>query len=132
MTQKLEANHDHYDSPQLYHAYVASCCDEKACKHIIPWLWSKSVNLYRDSTDMLKHLKTIYDNPNRVTTAKNQFWQLYIKLSDWFYDFLSKFLYLAAEAGVSDNNLKNELYHQITIKLQELTIAEINFNRSFR
>lgn len=27
MTQKLEANHDHYDSPQLCHAYVASCCD---------------------------------------------------------------------------------------------------------
>ena len=36
MTQKLEANHDHYDSPQLCHAYVASCCDGKAHKHITP------------------------------------------------------------------------------------------------
>ena len=36
MTQKLEANHDHYDSPQLCCAYVASHCDGKACKHIMP------------------------------------------------------------------------------------------------
>ena len=36
MTQKLEANHNHYDSPQLHCAYVASCCDGKACKHIMP------------------------------------------------------------------------------------------------
>ena len=62
MTQKLEANHDYYDSPQLYHAYVASYCNGKAHKHITPWLWSKSVNLYKDSTDMLEYLKTIYNN----------------------------------------------------------------------
>ena len=30
MTQKLDANHNHYDSPQLHHAYVASQCDGKA------------------------------------------------------------------------------------------------------
>ena len=66
---------------------------------------------------MLKHLKTIYDNLNWVTTIKNQFWQLYIKMTDWFHDFLSEFLYLTAEADVSNNNLKNELYHQLIIKL---------------
>ena len=38
MTQKLEANHDYYDSPQLHCAYMASCCDGKACKHITPQL----------------------------------------------------------------------------------------------
>ena len=98
----------------------------------MPSLQSKSVNLYKDSVDMLKHLKTIYDNPNWVTTVKNQFWQLYIKITNWFHDFLSEFLYLAAKAGISDNNLKDKLYYWITTKLQELTIAEINSNRSFR
>ena len=34
MTQKFEANHDHYDSPQLYYAYVTNCYDRKAYKHI--------------------------------------------------------------------------------------------------
>ena len=73
MTQKLEANHDHYNSPQLRRAYVASRCDGKARKHITPRLWSESVNLYEDSSDMIEHLKTIYDDPNQVTTVKNQF-----------------------------------------------------------
>ena len=132
MTQKLEANHDHYDSPQLRRAYVASRCDGKARKHITPRLRSESVNPYEDSVDMLEHLKTIYDDPNRVTTAKNQFRQLYMKTTDRFHDFLSEFLYLAAEAGVSDDDLKDELYHRITTKLQELTMAEINSNGSFR
>ena len=117
MIQKLEANHDYYGSPQLSHAYVASHYDGKAHKHITPQLWSKSVNLYKDSVDMLEHLKTIYNNLNWVTTVKNQFQQLYIKMTDWFHDFLSEFLYLAAEAGVSNNDLKDELYHWIIIKL---------------
>ena len=55
-----------------------------------------------------------------------------MKLTDQFHDFLSEFLYLAAEAGVSDDDLKDELYHQIMTKLQELTMAEINSNGSFR
>ena len=55
-----------------------------------------------------------------------------MKSTDWFHDFLSEFLYLAAEAGVSDDDLKDELYHWIMTKLQELTMAEINSNRSFR
>ena len=75
------------------------------------------MNLYEDSTDILKHLKTIYKDPNQVTTTKNQFQQLYIKMTDWFHNFLSEFLYLTAEAGVSNNNLKDELYHQLTTKL---------------
>ena len=36
MIQKLEANHDHYNFPQLCHAYIASCYDGKACKHNTP------------------------------------------------------------------------------------------------
>ena len=131
MTQKLEANHDHYNSPQLHRAYVASCCDGKARKHITPQLRSESVNLYEDSSNMIEHLKTIYDDPNQVTTAKNQFRQLYMKNTDRFHDFLSEFLYLATEAGVSDDDLKDELYHQITTKLQELTMPEINSDGTF-
>ena len=80
---------------------------------------------------MIEHLKTIYDDPNQVTTVKNQFQQLYIKNTDQFHNFLFEFLYLATEAGISDNNLKDELYHQIMIKLQELIMPEINSDDAF-
>lgn len=111
MTQKLKANGDHYDSPQLQIVYVASWCDGQAHKHITPWMGEDVSNPYGNSGSILDHLKTIYDNPNWVTTAKNSFWSLYIKSTDKFHDFLSEFLYLAAEAGISEDNWKDELYH---------------------
>lgn len=132
MTQKLKANGDHYDSPQLRIAYVASRCDGRARKHITPRMREGVSNPYDDSKSMLDHLKTIYDDPNRVTTAKNSFRSLYMKTTDKFHDFLSEFLYLAAEAGISEDDWKDELYHRITTKLQELTINEVIKGDSFQ
>ena len=114
ISQKLSANNNHFDTPALRIAYVASRCEGKARRHITPRLRSDTVHPYTDSTDMLKHLETIYSDPNRVDTAKNQFRQLYIKTSDHFDDFFSEFMYLAAEAGVHEDDLKHELYHRIT------------------
>lgn len=124
MTQKLEANSDHFDTPQLRRAYVASRCDGKARKHITPRLRTDASNRYEDSDNMLEHLSTIYDDPNRVTTAKNQFRSLYMKTSNKFHDFLSEFLYLVAEAGIAEEDWKDELYHHITTELQKLTMVE--------
>lgn len=124
MTQKLAANSDHFDSAQLRMAYVASRCEGKARKHITPRMREDAMSPYHDSKDMLDHLKTIYSDPNRVTAAKHQFRQLYMKTSDKFHDFLSEFLYLAAEAGVAEDDWKDELYHKLTTKLQELCIVE--------
>ncbi|OJJ85011.1 uncharacterized protein ASPGLDRAFT_1410175 [Aspergillus glaucus CBS 516.65] len=79
MTQKLAANADYFDTSQLRVAYVASHCEGKARKHITLRMRDDSRNPYADSNDMLDHLKTIYSDPNRVTTAKHQFQQLYMK-----------------------------------------------------
>ena len=81
---------------------------------------------------MIEHLKIIYDDLNCVTTAKNQFQALYMKPTDKFHDFLSEFLYLTAEAGVSEDDWKNELYHWITTELQKLIMVEINKDESFQ
>ena len=123
MTQKLAANADHFDTSQLRVAYVASHCEGKARKHITLRMRDDSRNPYADSNDMLDHLKTIYSDPNRVTTAKHQFRQLYMKVNDKFHDFLSEFLYLAAEAGVAEDDWKDELYYKLTIKLQKLCVS---------
>ena len=73
MSQKLAANEDHFDTSQLRMAYVASHCEGKARKHVTPRMWNEAMNPYTDSKDMLDHLKTIYSNPNCITTAKYQF-----------------------------------------------------------
>ena len=73
MTQKLEANQDHFDTPQLQQAYIVSHCDGKAQRHITSQLQTESPNPYNDFNEMIEHLKIIYDDLNCVTTAKNQF-----------------------------------------------------------
>lgn len=132
ITQKLTANADHFDTPQLRMAYVLSRCEGKARKHITPRMREDALNPYADSKDMLNHLKMIYSDPNRVTTAKHQFRQLYMKVSDKFHDFLSEFLYLAAEAGVAEDDWKDELHTKLTTKLQELCISASYQDGSFQ
>ena len=132
MSQKLAANADHFDTPQLRKACVVSRCEGKARKHIIPRLRDDSMNPYTDSKDMLNHLKAIYDDPNRVTTAKHQFRQLYMKTGNKFHDFLSEFLHLAAEAGVAEEDWKDELFHKLTTELQKLCITASIQNGSFQ
>lgn len=124
MNQKLSAKDDHFNSSQLRMAYVASRCEGKARKHIAPRMREDTPNPYTDSKDMLEHLKSIYSDPNRVTTAKHEFRQLYMKTSDKFHDFHSEFLCLAAEAGVAEEDWKDELYYKLTTELQKMCISD--------
>lgn len=124
MNQKLTANADHFDTPALRIAYVASRCEGKAAKHIAQRLRDGARNRYSDSDEILEHLKQIYGDPNRVIAAKQKFRDLMMKPTDKFHDFLSEFFYLAGEAEVNEDDWKSELYHRLTIKMQELTIPE--------
>ena len=73
---------------------------------------------------MLEYLKTIYNDPNRVYTAKRKFRSLYIKATENFHDFLSEFLYLTAESGIAEDDQKDELHVKLTTELQKLTITK--------
>jgi len=42
---------------------------------------------------------------------------------DSYHDFLTKFLYLAGEAQIPESEYKKELFHQLTWKLQEITVT---------
>lgn len=124
MSRKLTGNADHFDTPQLRMAYVASRCKGKARKHITLRMREDAKNPYADSKDILDHLKMIFSDPGRVIIAKHHFRQLYMKVSDKFHDFLSEFLYLAAEAGIAEDDWKDELYYKLTTKLQKLCISD--------
>ena len=71
----------------------------------------KATNKYKDSDKILKHLKVIYNNPNHLITAKDEFRQLYMKNSDQFHNFLSSFMHWASEAEIPETTWKDELYH---------------------
>jgi hypothetical protein len=123
MEQKLAANADHYNTPELRRAYVASRCEGDAAKHVSKRLREGAANRYTDSKDVLDHLKQVYHDPNRLANAKFKYRNLVMK-GEKFHDFLTEFLYLAEEAEINRDDWKEELYQKLTAKLQELTIPE--------
>jgi hypothetical protein len=121
---KLAANEDHYPTPALRLAYVKSRCGGRAAEHLITRSREEAVNRYTDSIDILDHLKTIYQDVNRVILAKGKFRRLYMKTADKFQEFLSEFSYLAQESGLSEPEWKEELYHRINADLQRSVMRE--------
>ena len=52
---------------------MASRYNRKAYKYITLRLRDESDSKYKDSTNILEYLKTIYNNPNYVYIAKRKF-----------------------------------------------------------
>ncbi|EAW24646.1 uncharacterized protein NFIA_101300 [Aspergillus fischeri NRRL 181] len=102
--QKLQANADHYPNPMMRITYITSRTEGNARKHITPRLRENAVNPYQDATDLLKHLENVFADPNRERVAKQKYNTLYMKPSTKWNDFISEFLYLAAEAGVPEDS----------------------------
>lgn len=75
---------------------------------------------------MLVHLENIFTDPNHERVAKQKYNTLYIRPSIKQHDFLSEFLYLAAEAGVVEETQKDDLYNKLTLYMQELTMPAYN------
>ena len=124
MRNKLKANSDHYYTEALRMAYVENRVGGKAAKHLRPRLRVDAVNPYTTTEEMLKHLETIFRDPNKEANAKRDFRKLNMRATDKFQDFLTSFLHLAGEAKIPDTMYKDELYQRITWKLQEITVKE--------
>jgi hypothetical protein len=71
--QKLTKNANHYNILGLQIALVSGYTTRKAQRHMAPRLREGAINRYKDSDEILKHLKVIYNNPNHLITAKNKF-----------------------------------------------------------
>jgi hypothetical protein len=72
---------------------MLGCITGKAQRHMAPRLRDGAINKYKDSDEILEHLKVIYNDPNCLITAKNEFQQLSMRTSDQFYNFHSNFIY---------------------------------------
>jgi len=122
---KLKANADHYNTEVLRISYVENRTGGKAAKHLRPRLRVNAVNPYITAEEMLKHLESIFQDPNREANSKREFRKLNMGATDKFQDFLTDFLYLAGEAKIPATMYKDELYQRMTWKLQEMTIRDM-------
>ena len=86
---KLKANADHYNTEVLRIAYVENRTGGKAAKHLRPRLRVNAVNPYITAEEMLKHLESIFQDPNREANSKREFRKLNMGATDKFQDFLT-------------------------------------------
>jgi hypothetical protein len=87
MKNKLKVNADHFADEEAKMAYVQLRTDGEASEHIQPRLEDDSADPYKNHTEILTHLQSIYEDPNRLFNSKNDFKRLYMKPSQTFYEF---------------------------------------------
>ena len=114
---KLCENEDYYPTKSIKLAYVKGLIRGEATKRISPRLRHNAINPYTTIQDLYDHLTTLFENPNRMFTAKNEFKKLYMKTADSFYEFYTKFLLLASKAKVALAKLKYKLNSKLSFNL---------------
>jgi hypothetical protein len=96
MNGKLTTNADHYT-------------DEKARMHYV---------FSRTGGDAQGHLASIYEDPFRVRNARRDYRKLMMRSTETFTDFYTRFLHLASEGQIPDEDLRPDLYDKLTLELQ--------------
>ena len=76
MAKKLAANADHYPIEILRIAYIDSCVDEEAYKHLVARSRISAQKLFATAKEMFEVLQKAYGNVNRAHTAMNKFQDL--------------------------------------------------------
>jgi len=114
---KLRKNADYYPTKSIKLAYVKGLIRGEATKHISLQLRDNTIDLYITIQDLFEHLTSTYKNPNRVFIAKNEFRKLFMKSTQSFYEFYTKFLQLASEAKVTLAKLKYKLNSKLSFAL---------------
>jgi hypothetical protein len=120
---KLKANHDHYPTEDLRMGYVENRVGGTAIKHLAPRLRASATNPYKTSDEMLETLEKVYRDPDRRTTALQEFRKLYQGNRD-FNSFWAEFQRLAAEVDYSPETLIDELRNKVSVDLEYAIITE--------
>ena len=114
---KLRENEDYYPTKSIKLVYIKGLIRGEAAKRISLRLRHNAIDPYTTIQDLYDHLTTLFENPNRMFIAKNEFKKLYIKTADSFYEFHTKFLLLANKAKVALAKLKYKLNSKLSFNL---------------
>ena len=67
---------------------------------------------------MIQHLADIYEDPFRMQNARRDYRRLNMRANETFPDFYTRFLHLAGQGRIPDEDLRPDLYDKITLELQ--------------
>lgn len=124
MKRKLRANADRFNTEELRIAYIAGRVGGEAANHLRPYL-DEEHPLYAETADQLfAKLQEVYRDPNRLDKARASFHKLSMGPKDDFHTFHTRFIQLAYEAKIQEDEHKYYLNEKLYPRLRELVIRE--------
>ncbi|KGY15907.1 hypothetical protein PABG_11155 [Paracoccidioides brasiliensis Pb03] len=80
---------------------------------------------YQTAEEIIKHLKSIYENINKLQNAKNNYCKLIMHNGNNYYEFITKFLHLMGDAKIVKKDYKTDFNDKLSFDLQRM-VAVVN------
>jgi hypothetical protein len=121
MKNKLRANHDHYPDEAAKVAYIYGRTKDDASNLLYPHLQEEESSLtVKEAFDILD---IAFVNPHREIRARDEYRSLLMKNSA-FQEFYTKFLHLANEAKVPQEQRMDDMMYKLSYDLQRMLLPQ--------
>jgi hypothetical protein len=118
MNGRLTTNADHYADEKARMDYVFSRTGGKAQRHLKSRFGPDAVKPFQTADSMIISIASILEDPFRVKNARREYRKLMMQPTETFADFYTRFLHLAGEGQIPDEDLRPDLYDKLTLELQ--------------
>ncbi len=128
IADKLDVNADHYSTEKIRIAYVISRLEDDADQQIYAKRRVDAFSFYQSLSELLKHLKEIYEDQNLIRKCRREYVALK-QLNKFFSSFYSKFTRIFSFLNYDDVTLMNDIQDKINNRLQNaLSVCLIEFS----
>ncbi len=128
IADKLDVNANHYSTEKIHIVYVIFRLEDDADQQIYAKHCVDAFSLYQSLSELLKHLKEIYEDQNLIRKCHHEYVALK-QLNKLFSSFYSKFIKIFSFLNYDDITLMNDIQNKINNRLQNaLSVCLIEFS----
>ncbi len=128
IADKLDVNADHYPTEKIRIAYVVFRLEGDADQQTYAKRRVDAPSLYQSLSELLKHLKGIYEDQNLIRKCRREYVALK-QLNKPFSSFYSEFTRIFSFLNYDDTTLMNDIQDKINNRLQDaLSVCPIEFS----
>jgi len=128
IADKLNVNANHYSTEKIHIVYVIFRLEDDADQQIYAKHHVEAFSFYQSLSELLKHLKEIYEDQNLIQKCHHEYVALK-QLNKLFSSFYSEFTRIFSFLNYDDITLMNDIQNKINNHLQNaLSVCLIEFS----
>ncbi len=128
IADKLDVNANHYSTEKIRIVYAIFRLEDDADQQIYAKRRVDAFSLYQSLSELLKHLKEIYEDQNLIRKCRREYVALK-QLNKLFSSFYSEFTRIFSFLNYDDVTLMNDIQNKINNRLQNaLSVCLIEFS----